>query len=149
MDEANGNGADIQAGEYGSDYQPACSDTYKEGQIIKYACMYGTSDLANGCGRPLTTHSRITYQIANGKACTSTPSTYIILKPATDLASLDALVSFRNSNSLTFEITKQSDAAKANTVVLKIDGVDHYVDDPNSEILITSSSTLSATYYTN
>ncbi|NCB34137.1 MAG: PASTA domain-containing protein, partial [Erysipelotrichia bacterium] len=65
VDEANANGASIQAGEYGDYQYSECSDTYKTpGMIIAYACIYGTSDsISNGCTRPLTTSSRIAYKV--------------------------------------------------------------------------------------
>jgi serine/threonine-protein kinase len=106
VDEANGNGASIQAGEYGSDYQPACSNEYTTvGQIIKYACMYGTSDdISNGCTRPLTTNSRITYQVSTG-AC----SVEKIVLTDKDLASLTSVKSWCDSNNVACEINAKTD----------------------------------------
>ena len=73
-DDVNYNGADIQAGMWGDWQYPTCSDEYPTpGQIVRYACYYGTSDQADGCGRPLNNYSRINYQISSG-ACTVKPS---------------------------------------------------------------------------
>ena len=89
VDEVNSKGASIQAGQYG-DYQwNICSDEYPTaGQIIDYGCLYGTSDLADGCGRPLNLNSRIAYTVSTG-ACSVKQ---IVLQKAnmTNLAMLQA-----------------------------------------------------------
>ncbi len=100
-DEANWKGADIQAGQYGAYQYNECSDEFPTpGQIIDYACMYGNTEEANGCGRPLNVGSRIAYKISTGP-CTVTPSeTAVVATPtptaeptvtseATDTASTD------------------------------------------------------------
>lgn len=75
VDDANWKGADIQAGQYNEYQYNECSDTYPTpGQIIDYACYYGNTDEAKGCGRPLNIGSRIAYKVSTG-ACTVTPAT--------------------------------------------------------------------------
>ena len=74
-DDVNYNGADIQAGMWGDWQYPTCSDEYPTpGQIVRYACYYGTSDQADGCGRPLNNYSRINYQISSGACTVATPT---------------------------------------------------------------------------
>jgi hypothetical protein len=95
-DQVNSKGVDIQAGEWGEDFQPIYSDEYPTpGQIIKYACYYGTSDLADGCGRPLTANSRINYQRSLGPK-TNTRATLT----QDHLASAAAIVNFCNTNKM-------------------------------------------------
>ena len=72
VDEWNSKGARIQAGQYGT-VKEQCSDQYTTpGSIIEYSCSGGTSDVGNGCERPLNLDARISYTISTG-GCTVTP----------------------------------------------------------------------------
>ncbi len=84
VDDVNSKGANIQAGEYGADYQPTTSDEYPTpGQITKYACSYGTSDVGNGCERPLSLNARIAYQVSTGPKTAATPTPAPTAEPTT------------------------------------------------------------------
>ena len=117
VDEANGNGANIQAGEYGDYQYSECSDTYKTpGMIIAYACMYGTSDeISNGCTRPLTTSSRIAYKVSTG-ACTVASSDVAITNY--NIISLTSAKSWCDSNHVSCVIT--ADSTIGNKVSVKV-----------------------------
>lgn len=66
VDEFNAKGANIQAGQYG-EFKDAVDDPdVPKDCIIQIKCYGGTSDLADGCGRPLNLNSRISYQISSG-----------------------------------------------------------------------------------
>ena len=100
IDEFNSHGANIQAGQYGDFQWNICSDTYPTpGQIIDYACLYGTSDLADGCGRPLNLDSRVAYTISTG-ACTVDKK--VLHKE--DMQSLARIQQWCVSNGLTYSI---------------------------------------------
>lgn len=130
VDEANGNGADIQAGEYGSDFQPVCSDTYKTpGQIVKYACLYGTNDLADGCGRPLTTHSRIAYQVSTG-ACTVANPDIVITN--SDIASLTTIKTWCDGNHVACTINASSSSDTVHVDYTNSDGTPMHKDTTTS-----------------
>lgn len=131
VDEANGNGADIQAGEYGTDFQPTCSDTYKTaGQIIRYACMYGTNDLADGCGRPLTTHSRIAYQISTGACTVASPD---IVISNYDITSLSTAKSWCDGNNIACTINAGSETETWNIKIGFTDTSGKYVEKYNTD----------------
>ena len=73
VDKWNAQGARIQAGQYGT-VKEQCSDEYTTpGAIIDYSCSGGTSDVGNGCERPLKLDARISYTISTG-GCTVTPT---------------------------------------------------------------------------
>ena len=122
-DDVNFHGADIQAGEWGDDYQPTCSDTYPTpGQVIKYACYYGTSDLADGCGRPLNNYSRINYQRSTGACTVETPtqtppavSSFVLTDQ--DVASLNAIISFCNTNGISFKTCEDGSVTNVKVIV--------------------------------
>ena len=74
VDKWNAQGARIQAGQYGT-VKEQCSDEYTTpGAIIDYSCSGGTSDVGNGCERPLKLDARISYTISTG-GCTVKPAT--------------------------------------------------------------------------
>lgn len=74
VDEWNSKGARIQAGQYGT-VKEECRDNTTPGEIIDYSCSGGTSDVGNGCERPLKLDARISYTISTGGcAVTPTPS---------------------------------------------------------------------------
>lgn len=74
VDEWNSKGARIQAGQYGT-VKEECRDNTMPGEIIDYSCSGGTSDVGNGCERPLKLDARISYTISTGGcAVTPTPS---------------------------------------------------------------------------
>lgn len=98
VDEANSKGASIQAGEYKTDdYDYSVrvySDTVPADGIVKIGCLYGTSDLADGCGRPLNLNSRIAYQVSLGPEPTAT-----VTLTSDDVASCQAIRNFCSANS--------------------------------------------------
>ena len=113
-DDVNYNGADIQAGMWGDWQYPTCSDEYPTpGQIVQYACYYGTSDQADGCGRPLNNYSRINYQVSSGACTVATPTpeptevptpapiTEVVMT-STDVQSLEAILNFCRQNGLKY-----------------------------------------------
>lgn len=67
VDDKNSKGARLQAGQYADYKDPVYCATDSTGQpyadnaIVDIKCFYGTSDLEEGCGRPLTLDSRISY----------------------------------------------------------------------------------------
>lgn len=74
VDKWNAQGARIQAGQYGT-VKEQCSDEYTTpGAIIDYSCSGGTSNVGNGCERPLNLDARISYTISTG-GCTVKPAT--------------------------------------------------------------------------
>jgi hypothetical protein len=104
-DSVNAKGVDIQAGEWGEDYQPIYSDEFPTpGQIIKYACYYGTSDIADGCGRPLTAYSRINYQRSLGA---KTVKNAVMLTQA-ELANVQAMINFCDNNKMSCVVEPKS-----------------------------------------
>ena len=79
VDKWNAQGARIQAGQYGT-VKEQCSDEYTTpGAIIDYSCSGGTSDVGNGCERPLNLDARISYTISTG-GCTVKPAAPETLK---------------------------------------------------------------------
>ena len=72
VDKWNAQGARIQAGQYGT-VKEECRDNTTPGEIIDYSCSGGTSDVGNGCERPLNLDARISYTISTG-GCTVTPT---------------------------------------------------------------------------
>ena len=104
-DAVNDKGVDIQAGEWGPDFQPIYSDEFPTpGQVIKYACYYGTSDIADGCGRPLTANSRINYQRSLGP---KTVKNAVTLTQA-DLASVQSMINFCDNNKMSCVVEPKS-----------------------------------------
>ena len=104
-DDVNSKGVDIQAGEWGEDFQPIYSDEYPTpGQVIKYACYYGTSDIADGCGRPLTANSRINYQRSLGPKTVKNASSIT----TETLASLQTVINYCDTNRMTCIIDETS-----------------------------------------
>ncbi|MBR2675339.1 MAG: PASTA domain-containing protein [Solobacterium sp.] len=124
-DDVNYNGADIQAGMWGDWQYAVCSDEYPTpGQIIEYACYYGTSDLADGCGRPLNNYSRINMKVSSGACTVATPTptpaptsdpdtrpSYIL--KTENIADLDAIMKFCNENVMACDYTQNSELDKA------------------------------------
>lgn len=105
VDEVNNKGGRIQAGQYGNYQYSLCSDQYpKKGQIVAYACEYGTSDYDNGCARPLTLDARIAYTISEG-ACT----TRQFILNQSDMATLDSIKAWCIANGITYSIEPSAD----------------------------------------
>ncbi len=105
VDEVNNKGGRIQAGQYGNYQYSLCSDQYpKKGQIVAYACEYGTSDYDNGCARPLTLDARIAYTISEG-ACT----TRQFILNQSDMATLDSIKAWCIANGITYSIESSAD----------------------------------------
>ena len=128
-DDVNYNGADIQAGMWGDWQYPTCSDEYPTpGQIVRYACYYGTSDQADGCGRPLNNYSRINYQISSGACTVATPTpeptpmptaapvTQLVMT-SDDVSSLDAILTFCQKNGVKYEGPFAGDAVNVKVTV--------------------------------
>ena len=102
VDDVNGKdrSVNIQAGEYIG--AATCSNEYPTpGQIIEYACFYGTSDLADGCGRPLNAYSRIGYKISTG-ACgvkpAPTPAPKQVIVTGDNIKDLASVQAFYSGN---------------------------------------------------
>ena len=146
-DKVNFSGADIQAGSWGEWATPVCSDTYPtEGQIVQYACYYGTSDLADGCGRPLNNNSRINYRISSGPCTVPTPTpetTYVLT--ANSLSSLDSIVSFCKTNRIEFtaEPTAREDVKN---VMIVLNGIEYSSTGPDFQVTVRSTDTIRIYY---
>ena len=104
VDDVNGKdrSVNIQAGEYIGGAE--CSNEFPTpGQIIEYACFYGTSDLADGCGRPLNAYSRIGYKISTG-ACgvkpAPTPAPKQVIVTGDNIKDLAAVQGFCNGGNI-------------------------------------------------
>ena len=104
-DEFNSKGADIQAGEYGAFATRTHDPVVPEDGIVAISCSYGTSDVGDGCERPLNLNSRIAYQVSLGPD-TSTPSptpapdTYATISLTKEnMSSLESMRKFCNDNS--------------------------------------------------
>ncbi len=148
-DDVNFHGADIQAGSWGDWQYPACSDTYPTpGQVIQYACYYGTSDLADGCGRPLNNNSRINYQISSGACTVATPTpevTYVLTD--SDLSSLDTIVSFCKGNGISFSTIADGNV---NNVLITINGSQTYTSESGPfQTTVTTDDYIEIRYKTN
>lgn len=103
VDKYNAAGADIQAGEYGAFAERQYSDTIAKDGIIEIACSFGTSNVGDGCERPLNLNSRIAYRVSLGPKPTATPSEtpayqQITLKQS-DMENLSTMQKFCNDNS--------------------------------------------------
>ena len=156
-DDVNYNGADIQAGMWGDWQSPTCSDEYPTpGQIVRYACYYGTSDQADGCGRPLNNYSRINYQISSG-ACTvatptptleptPTPVTQVVMTNS-DLTSLETIIAFCNANHLSYTPHPNEDPSVDNVAVTVNSGT-RYNSGDNFQVLLNTSDHLDIYYRT-
>ena len=154
-DDVNYNGADIQAGSWGDWQYPTCSDTYPTpGQVVNYACYYGTSDLADGCGRPLNNYSRINYQISSGP-CPVTPSTpeppviTDVLFTSNDIKNLQAISSFCKSSGLSCKFNNPVDSGPNVKVELSSGGTYTSDDTTPFSMMIKSDTTLTITYNKN
>ena len=105
VDEVNSKGGNIQAGQYGNYQYNLCSDEYpNEGQIIAYACEYGTSGEGNGCTRPLSLDARIAYTISTG-AC----SVRQFILELADMSSLEAITNWCIANHITYSVEPDPD----------------------------------------
>ena len=128
VDEWNAQGARIQAGQYGT-VKEQCSDEYTTpGAIIDYSCSGGTSDVGNGCERPLKLDARISYTISTG-GCTvkpATPETLDISK----FTSAEELKVYAGIKGITLN---QVTVASTDTDVYS--GRDYYIKNGNGEKL--------------
>ena len=166
-DDVNYNGADIQAGSWGDWQYPTCSDEYPTpGQVVRYACYYGTSDLADGCGRPLNNNSRINYQISSG-ACTvkptdtpsdsggssdvtpvtpssptPVPSTKNYVLKLADIANIGKITTFCNQEGLScsFSQATEEDIKGTETVIVDVDGTVHRNDETTDFSLVVGTN---------
>ena len=160
-DDVNYNGADIQAGMWGDWQYPTCSDEYPTpGQIVRYACYYGTSDQADGCGRPLNNYSRINYQISNGACTVATPVPEPTVAPSTptplrevvltsdDVKTLTAINSFCSSNNMsrTYKATAETGAPD---VSIKVNGGEPLTSESKYfTTIVKEGSSIEVTYRT-
>ena len=128
VDKWNAQGARIQAGQYGT-VKEQCSDEYTTpGAIIDYSCSGGTSDVGNGCERPLKLDARISYTISTG-GCTvkpATPETLDISK----FTSAEELKVYAGIKGITLN---QVTVASTDTDVYN--GRDYYIKNGNGEKL--------------
>jgi hypothetical protein len=151
-DDVNYNGADIQAGMWGDWKDPVCSDTYPTpGQIIEYACYYGTSDLADGCGRPLNNYSRINMKVSSG-ACEVKPEpapepvASDVVLTSNDIKSLEAINTFCGKVAgCTYEVADMEPAIKIE-VIDKNGNVTTYHSKESFNVVIKSDSTIKVYY---
>ncbi|MBR3202159.1 MAG: hypothetical protein IKF60_01060, partial [Solobacterium sp.] len=124
------------------------------GQIIDYACFYGTSDLADGCGRPLNNYSRINYQISSGP-CPVTPSApeppviTDVLFTSNDIKNLQAISSFCKSSGLSCKFNNPVDSGPNVKVELSSGGTYTSDDTTPFSMMIKSDTTLTITYNKN
>ena len=155
VDDVNSKGANIQAGEYGADYQPTTSDEYPTpGQITKYSCSYGTSSAGNGCDRPLSLNARIAYQVSTGPKTAATPTPAPTAEPTTapssyalstsDLADLGKITDFCNNNKMSCTYTA-SDAENDPVVKVSVNGKEYQTGDSFSEV-VQEGAKISVTY---
>lgn len=155
VDDVNSKGANIQAGEYGADYQPTTSDEYPTpGQITKYSCSYGTSSAGNGCDRPLSLNARIAYQVSTGPKTVATPTPAPTAEPTTapssyalstsDLADLGKITDFCNNNKMSCSYTA-SDAENDPMVKVSVNGKEYQTGDSFSEV-VQEGTKISVTY---
>ncbi|MGN1388754.1 MAG: PASTA domain-containing protein, partial [Bulleidia sp.] len=152
VDDVNSKGANIQAGEYGADYQPTTSDEYPTpGQIVKYSCSYGTSDAGNGCERPLSLNARIAYQVSTGPSTVATPTPTVTAAPAavhalstSDLSDLNAITSFCENNHMSCSYTATQDTS-APAVSVSLNGTTHATGDQFSEV-VPEGTSITVTY---
>ena len=146
VDDVNGKdrSVNIQAGEYIGAAE--CSNEFPTpGQIIAYACFYGTSDLADGCGRPLNAYSRIGYKISTG-ACgvapPPAPQKKDVVISTGDISSLSAIQSFCNSNGMNCSYTA---ADSGPDVTITVNGASHSTGESFTE-MIKEGDTIAVTY---
>ena len=136
-DDVNYNGADIQAGMWGDWQYAVCSDEYPTpGQIIEYACYYGTSDLADGCGRPLNNYSRINMKVSSG-ACTVKDK--IAISQA-NLATIDSMISFCDTNKMSCTYEVDNSLPDGVTVEARINGTWRYNNSAFQDVVEVGSS---------
>ena len=153
-DDVNYNGADIQAGSWGEWATPTCSDEFPTpGQVVAYACYYGTSDLADGCGRPLNNNSRINYQISSGACTVATPTpgptpeptvTYVLNNSS--LTSLDAIINFCKANEISFNTV--ADGGVTN-ILISVNGQTYTSESGPFQITVTNKDSIEIRYNPN
>lgn len=149
-DDVNYNGADIQAGWWGKWANWECDDTGlypTQGQIMEYECYYGTSDIADGCGRPLNNYSRINMKISNG-ACKVDPQPVAptdILFTSNDVKNLTAISSFCNNSGISCHFNSPVKSGPAVSVELSTGG--NYTSESDAfSLMIKSNTTFTITY---
>lgn len=149
VDKWNAQGARIQAGQYGT-VKEQCSDEYTTpGAIIDYSCSGGTSDVGNGCERPLKLDARISYTISTGGcAVTPTPSPTPV-PPETlkikDYTSADELGVYANIKGI-----KVVSASTTDTTSFYKDGktiYDYFIKDENGKSLTIDDELISGKTY--
>ena len=149
VDKWNAQGARIQAGQYGT-VKEQCSDEYTTpGAIIDYSCSGGTSDVGNGCERPLNLDARISYTISTG-GCTVTPTpSPTPVPPETlkikDYTSADELGVYANIKGI-----KVVSASTTDTTAFYKDGYiiyDYFIKDENGKLLTIDDELISGKTY--
>ena len=148
VDEWNSKGARIQAGQYGT-VKEECRDNTTPGEIIDYSCSGGTSDVGNGCERPLNLDARISYTISTG-GCTVTPTpTPTPVPPETlkikDYKSADELGVYANIKGI-----KVVSASTTDTTAFYKDGstiYDYFIKDENGKSLTIDDELISGKTY--
>mgnify|MGYP004481445839 FL=1 len=148
VDEWNSKGARIQAGQYGT-VKEECRDNTTPGEIIDYSCSGGTSDVGNGCERPLNLDARISYTISTG-GCTVTPTpTPTPVPPETlkikDYTSADELGVYANIKGI-----KVVSASTTDTTAFYKDGstiYDYFIKDENGKSLTIDDELISGKTY--
>ena len=148
VDEWNSKGARIQAGQYGT-VKEECRDNTMPGEIIDYSCSGGTSDVGNGCERPLNLDARISYTISTG-GCTVTPTpTPTPVPPETlkikDYTSADELGVYANIKGI-----KVVSASTTDTTAFYKNGstiYDYFIKDENGKLLTIDDELISGKTY--
>lgn len=148
VDEWNSKGARIQAGQYGT-VKEECRDNTMPGEIIDYSCSGGTSDVGNGCERPLNLDARISYTISTG-GCTVTPTpTPTPVPPETlkikDYTSADELGVYANIKGI-----KVVSASTTDTTAFYKNGstiYDYFIKDENGKSLTIDDELISGKTY--
>lgn len=106
VDDANGKGANLAAGSWGSDAEVACTEEFPTpGMITYYHCMDGNgNDLPTGCTRPLPLDAKIGYTKTVGAPYNKSEIGSVILAPE-DVESLDSMQEFCNTQAVSCTFT--------------------------------------------
>lgn len=144
VDEVNSKGASIQAGTYGYEENGICMPDKTDGAIIEIKCSGGTSDLADGCGRPLTLNARIAYRYVNNETCPVTPTTDTkIVLSSENVKSLSEIQKYCTENKLSCSYEEVSTINVP--VKVLVDGKE-YASGQFSETLINKSAVIKVQY---
>lgn len=150
VDDANGKGANLAAGSWGSEGTVSCSEEFPTpGMITNYHCMDGSgNDIPTGCTRPLPLDAKIGYTKTTGEPYNKTEISSITLA-ANILSDLAKMQTFCNTNavSCTFTYTGAGNGAvskiTSGTTVIYEAGM---LTPPTTDITLVSGTTLTIEY---